>query len=787
LGKRTGANKMKIKSFSVIVTVLMLVVIIPTSIIAQGQDETAIYLEYNFMKPIVTSKGGYDGISDSITIEGLEKLQDTGIPMLPVKPIRVLLPQDKTIKKISVKTNDEKEIPGTHFIERGAQLVPLISSVDVKYTGIHSYSQQSLKIEKMENNDGGLYSITGSYNWRGFKILYLTLHPVIYDETTGKISYHTSMELRIDLYESEPSGGYRNLRSDDMLISSLVENPEEISSYTKQYQSLSTIDTAQYLIITNEQLKQANGEKTFQDLAESKINQGISAKIITVEEILADPDFSVNGIWGDNNPDNPFYQEDVSDVLTLFDDRQARIRNYIRYAYTELGTEYVLLAGDSDEIVLKDNTVPCRKLFADEEGLPLNGILEYEADDIPSDVYYACLDGNFNDDHDDHFGESSEFNNENDVDEADLLAEVYVGRACVDSSEEVSNFVSKTLWYEQTNDDYLKNIAFIGEYLGFPGVSAYGGNYKDYIEAQVNIPDRYLITKIYDREERWDFMWLHGHLCSNSYHLINHDGHGNEYYIMKSGGDGIRCLTNEKPFFIYSHSCLTGSFDNWDCYQGFQEHDCIAEILTCEIPYGAFACILNARYGLGSDGTLESPSGAYDESFYRAIFEENIAELGHASHYSKEDHIWQIDENGMRWCYYQTNLFGDPSLRVKTPNTAPSTPSLNGNDQGKIGEEQQYFLSSQDPESDNIFYLVDWGDGTNTDWIGPYQPGAEVMVYHTYTEKNTYLIQVKAKDVYDAESQWATLDVTMPKARDIHRFGFAFLPNLFHFPFIDLY
>ena len=56
-----------------------------------------------------------------------------------------------------------------------------------------------------------------------------------------------------------------------------------------------------------------------------------------------------------------------------------------------------------------------------------------EEDDIPSDIYYSNLDGNFNYDLDNHFGECADRNNLSLVDEADLLSEIYIGRACVDS------------------------------------------------------------------------------------------------------------------------------------------------------------------------------------------------------------------------------------------------------------------------------------------------------------------------------------------------------------------
>jgi hypothetical protein len=234
--------------------------------------------------------------------------------------------------------------------------------------------------------------------------------------------------------------------------------------------------------------------------------------------------------------------------------------------------------------------------------------------------------------------------------------------------------------------------------------------------------------------------------------------------MLKMSGETIKQLENQKHFFIYSHSCLTGSFDNWNCWSGYQETDCIAEILTCEISYGAFACILNARYGLGSENSIESPSGAYDDSFYKALFTENIKEIGRANHYSKEDNIWRIDENGLRWCYYQTNLFGDPNLAIRDPaNHPPITPTLNGPTSGKSGVSYNYTITTEDPNGDKITYYIDWGDETNNIFIGPYDSGEVVTVPHKFPKKGSYTIKAKAIDSKGEESDWATLTVSMTK------------------------
>jgi pyrrolidone-carboxylate peptidase len=99
-------------------------------------------------------------------------------------------------------------------------------------------------------------------------------------------------------------------------------------------------------------------------------------------------------------------------------------------------------------------------------------------------------------------------------------------------------------------------------------------------------------------------------------------------------------------------------------------------------------------------------------------------------------------------------------------NIPPDTPIITGPENGTTGEEYTYKFSTRDADIDNVYYLIDWGDGTNSDWIGSYASGEEITAKHIWNEKGTYIIKAKAKDVFDAESNWATLTVTMPCSYD---------------------
>ena len=101
-------------------------------------------------------------------------------------------------------------------------------------------------------------------------------------------------------------------------------------------------------------------------------------------------------------------------------------------------------------------------------------------------------------------------------------------------------------------------------------------------------------------------------------------------------------------------------------------------------------------------------------------------------------------------------------LRVRVGNAPPNTPIINGTTNGKLGVEYEYTFVSIDPDSDCMYYYVDWGDGNFEELVGPNDSGEEIIVGHTWSEQGTYIIRAKATDVFGAESDWGTLSVTMP-------------------------
>jgi parallel beta-helix repeat protein len=98
-------------------------------------------------------------------------------------------------------------------------------------------------------------------------------------------------------------------------------------------------------------------------------------------------------------------------------------------------------------------------------------------------------------------------------------------------------------------------------------------------------------------------------------------------------------------------------------------------------------------------------------------------------------------------------------------NSPPEKPTIDGPTEGRAGEEYHAIVHSADLDSDLIFYLVDWGDGTTSGWLGPFPQCIPIDVYHNF-RRGTYIVRVKVKDIYGHESEWSdNLEVVIPRTR----------------------
>ena len=715
------------------IVISLLLVVTSFSFIAsadQHQNDT-IDMNYSFCYPTVTKIGSGDMMYDHVSIADLSNSGNSGEPNLPSKGAYILIPQGKDVSEITVTTSEKICLGDGFFVEPVGDIYPITEgykqSMPTADTDIYG---------SCDMFPGSLFSTIGVYDCRGYSILVLELHPVQYIPLDGTLFFYETIEITVTVEEKQTiSPLFRGRENDRYLVEQKVDNPYITTTYDQSVNH--PLTEYQLLIITTDSLKDE-----FEPLKNFHDANGISTIIKTTSEI------------GSSNPDT--------------------LREYITTAYTDWNIEYVLIGADDDSIPAKDlyvRTIPWWPWSETEE-------------QMPSDHYFGCLDGTYNYDGDAYWGEPGDGPGGGDV---DLFAEVYVGRAPVGTSSEVEHFVSKTIAYMCSQDPYLDNVLMVGEFLDFGGTGDWGGNYMDELidgssahgYTTVGIPSsQYSIDTLYDRDwpgNDWPKTELINRI-NNNVHLINHLGHCNYEYAMKLGNGDVSSLTNDNYCFIYSQGCMAGGFDNGDC---------IAEYFTVKTDKAAFAVIMNARYGWGAS-TTDGPSQRFHREFIDAIFSEGKTTVGMANQDSKEDNVYRIDEQCMRWCYYELNLFGDPTIDFmnhisNNPPNKPATPS--GETSGSYGTEYIYTTSTEDNNDDQVYYMWDWGDEISG-WIGPYDSGEEIEVSHTWTEQGTYEIKVKAKDSNEAESQWSDpLPISMPKNNHQSYFPLLerFFPTIFLF------
>jgi hypothetical protein len=117
-------------------------------------------------------------------------------------------------------------------------------------------------------------------------------------------------------------------------------------------------------------------------------------------------------------------------------------------------------------------------------------------------------------------------------------------------------------------------------------------------------------------------------------------------------------------------------------------------------------------------------------------------------------------------------------------NNPPNKPTISGPTSGKPGISYEYTFTTIDPNGDDVFYNITWGDGTSDGWLGPYSSGDNIKVSHSWGKTGTYIIQAQVKDTNDLLSDWGKLTVIIPRNKAIN-FNTLFLKIFEKFPLLE--
>lgn len=542
-----------------------------------------------------------------------------GEPVLPYHSISLLLPPGEIAESIEMIGEDEVTIPGKFTI----------------------YPQQYVR-PMSEKNSGEfiknelIYAMTDAYPssqtgelitqyMNGYSIALSSFTPLKYYPASGMVSYFKKVTIKIHSRKDlKAIDALTKLSSNNEVlqrVQGLIQNPDFINMYPIK---ASSNEDYQLLIISPSQF-----EDEFSAFKDLYLVRGLNTKIVITDSIYA----SSTG-----------------------QDSQEKIRNFIIQEYQNHNIQYVLLSGDVEHI-------PYRGFYCHVQSSSV-----YEDNNIPADLYYSALDGTWNDNGNNLWGE---------IGEDDLLPEISVGRIPASNSSELNNMINKIVSYQNTPVlNELDKPLLAGEDLYF-SPQTWGGDYLDLLIGYHNdngyttdgIPIEDNIEKLYDRDlVSWSSSTLISKINEGK-SFIHHAGHSNYNYVMRFYDSDISNSNfSQVNGVIHNYTIINTTGCNCG---GFDHSDCIAEKMV-NIQNFAVAFIGNSRYGWFNEGQTEGPSTHLQREFVDALYHDKLFRIGEAFLESKIETVpWvtapgQWEEGALRWCFYCNNVLGDPAMGIWT-------------------------------------------------------------------------------------------------------------------------
>lgn len=547
---------------------------------------------------------------------------DPGKPMLHYYRLNVLLPYGEEFDSANITWGASRDLGKNQFIDFAKDQVPISSGP----TAVQTVADPAVyQVDAFYPSQDFVY--LGTQFYRGYAIALFNVHSIRYNPVRGEMIGFTSFQMDISTkvnpeLQARQSESVSTHQSSLATLTRFVKNPQEALSYIsapknrRSSRNLVPGDAKSMIIITSD-----SRMDWFADYAAWRESKGISTGIYSTEYIYA----NYTGV-----------------------DNAEKVRNFINDAYllwldSSTPLEYVLLGGD-------DEVVPERGVF---------GRVGSTRDNrMPSDLYFSNLDGNWNANGNDIYGEMQ--------DDTDMIPELQIGRFPAESQAEFNNIFHKIRHYVD-NDTFSNNIAiFYGENLNNNPLT-WGGDYKD--DVAQYLPDEYMYSTQYQRDGTYNSVGVWNSI-NDGVNVMNHMGHANEVSLLGQGGSTINQLQNTEYGFLYSQGCYPAAFDQ----RTSGDNESVGEhLLTAS--GGVFAFVGNTRYGWYMPGGIDGASQFYDREYFIGLYNENILQMGDALTFSRLQNLnAAMSSDVMRWCYMEMILFGDPSVALKLPN--PNLPLI---------------------------------------------------------------------------------------------------------------
>ncbi len=373
-----------------------------------------------------------------------------------------------------------------------------------------------------------------------------------------------------------------------------------------------------YVIVTTDALS-----AEYQRLADWKTDKGVPTVVRTVEWIKAN---ARNGV-----------------------DFPETLRNFLKDAYAKWGITYVLLGGDTD--ILPPRYATSRYY----QGLQ----------NLPADMYFACLDGSWNDNHDKYWGEGF---NTIPYDNPDLYAELYQGRIPMSTVSLVALMIDKIIQYETPCDPtYMDKYLFLAEVL-FPltypadPITLNGADFAEFIYSATLQGKPIDVVKMYETYTLYTgAVPENKHAALDSmvagFNHINHIGHGFRFNMSVADAsiqvaDADTIGNHCKLFNLYMLNCTAAAFDFY----------CLAEHYLAN-PDGGAVSVIGAN-----NSAFPNAGDNYMNEYYDLLFDRDVVHIGETFARSRlpRTPFASLGDNVDLWTHYIYTILADPEMPLFT-------------------------------------------------------------------------------------------------------------------------
>lgn len=568
-------------------------------------------------------------------IQGFNKLQIPGTPILPAKSVILAFPSDSRIVSVDV-SYDPSEMLKSGGLSISPPHLPLSSNEKIKKEALTRWQRNKNFLESFKGTfpTKPIYYSKVSY-FRNIPSIKISYFPLLY--LKDKLFFYPATYITIHYTREDTNNSIPNWVDKD--ASKIFSNWNEVKNY---YTINAREDSFDYVILTKDNLFPA-----FDSLVIWKNSIGFHAKLVSIDSVIIQ-----------------YPGTDVAD----------KIRNFLIDKYDSWGIRYLLIGGNL-------NMIPMKICYPDTEH-------NY---DTPTDYYFAELTDDWDSDGDDFYGEYGQ-------DSIGFIPEVIVGRFPYNDTDTLSSIVRKTINFEKDTGSWKSRALLLGAFANFENENSTGWPRCDGAVLMETIKDSLLsgwtYARMYEEAGLCPSIYPHeyalteanvvGQWSTGNYGITSWFGHGSRYGAYRKwwewdDGDSIpedfemewdpfiyitdaQLLDDTHPSIVFSASCSNAA-----------ELENLARAL---IGHGASGIVAATSYGWytpgwddPSDGNIMSLNYYFfyyligdDERVGDALFSTKLYYFNYL--YFPDpwagDPEWTPQQNMLDY-----TLFGDPSLERK--------------------------------------------------------------------------------------------------------------------------